>query len=249
MARLAGKTVLITGGTSGIGYAAAELFRAEGARVAITGQDETRLADAARRLGDDVLALRIEMSALPEIDAMVSKVRDAFRQLDVLFVNAGVTWPAPLDSVDEAHFDGQIAINLKGPFFTVQKAAPLLRQGASVILTTSCLDEMGLAGMSVYSASKAALRSLARTVSAELSPRGIRVNAIAPGPVNTPIYGKLGMTAEQLEGFAADLKGKIPMRRFAEAGEIASAALFLASSDSSFMLGEEITIDGGWARL
>jgi NAD(P)-dependent dehydrogenase (short-subunit alcohol dehydrogenase family) len=249
LARLAGKTVLITGGTSGIGYAAAELFRAEGARVAITGQDETRLADAARRLGDDVLALRIEMSALPEIDAMVSKVRDAFRQLDVLFVNAGVTWPAPLDSVDEAHFDGQIAINLKGPFFTVQKAAPLLRQGASVILTTSCLDEMGLAGMSVYSASKAALRSLARTVSAELSPRGIRVNAIAPGPVNTPIYGKLGMTAEQLEGFAADLKGKIPMRRFAEAGEIASAALFLASSDSSFMLGEEITIDGGWARL
>jgi len=249
MARLADKTALITGGTSGIGYAAAELFKAEGARVAITGQDEARLADAARRLGNDVLALRAEMSSLHEIESMVDRVRDAFGGLDILFVNAGVTWPAPIEGVDEAHFDGQMAINLKGPFFTIQRAAPLLRDGASVILTTSCLGEMGLAGMSVYSASKAALRSLARTFSAELAPRNIRVNAVAPGPIDTPIYGKLGMTAEQLDGFAAELKQKIPMHRFGQPSEIAKAALFLASSDSSFMLGEEITVDGGWARL
>jgi NAD(P)-dependent dehydrogenase (short-subunit alcohol dehydrogenase family) len=249
MARLHGKTALITGGTSGIGYAAATLFKAEGARVAITGQDEGRLADAADSLGSDILALRAEMRSLDDIDAMIGRVRDTFGGLDVLFVNAGVTWPAPLGAVDEAHFDGQVAINLKAPFFTVQKAAPILRDGASVILTTSCLDEMGLAGMSVYSASKAALRSLARTFSAELSGRGIRVNAVAPGPIDTPIYGKLGMSAEQLDGLAADLKQKIPLQRFGKPEEIARAALFLASADSSFMLGEEITVDGGWARL
>lgn len=249
MGRLEYKTVLITGGTSGIGYAAAELFKSEGARVAISGQDEARLAAAAESLGSDVVALRAEMSSVEQISAMLDQVEVAFGGLDVIFVNAGVTWPATLDAVDEAHFDGQMAINLKGPFFTVQRAAPLLRDGASVILTTSCLDQMGLIGMSVYSASKAALRSLARTFSAELAPRGIRVNAIAPGPVNTPIYTKLGMNTEQLEAFATELKQKIPLHRFGEPSEIAKAALFLASSDSSFMLGGEIAVDGGWAQL
>jgi len=249
MGKLDGKAALITGGTSGIGLATARLFLEEGARVAITGQDEGRIAEAAEQLGDGVAAVRAEMSSLKDIEAMVEEARDRFGGLDVLFVNAGVTWAAPFGEVDEQAFDGQVAINLKGPFFTVQKAAPVLNEGASVILTTSNLGEMGMPGMSVYSASKAALRSLARTLAAELVGRGVRVNALAPGPTETPIYGKLGMPPEAVEAMAGQIAGQIPMKRFGRPEEIARAALFLASDDSSFVLGEEVLVDGGWTRL
>ena len=249
MGKLDGKTALITGATSGIGLATAKLFVEEGARVAITGQDKGRLQEAVGDLGEDVLPIRAEMRSLSDIDAMVEEVRESFGTLDVLFVNAGVTWTAPFAEVDEEAFDGQVAINLKGPFFTVQKAASILNEGASVILTTSNLNEMGMPGMSVYSASKAAVRSLARTLAAELVGQEVRVNALAPGPTDTPIYGKLGMPPEALQEMAGQIAGQIPVGRFGKPEEIARAALFLASDDSSFMLGEEVLVDGGWTRL
>jgi len=266
--RLAGKTALVTGATTGIGRAAAALFLAEGARVAITGQDAGRLEDARTALAGiagttgaagaagagAVHAVRADARSVADLAALPGLVEEAFGAppdggLDVLFVNAGVTWPGPLDAVDEAAFDGQVAINFKGPFFTVQRLLPLLRPGASVVLTTSCLDEMGLAGMSVYAATKAAVRSLARTLSAELVGRGVRVNAVAPGPTDTPIYGKLGMPPEDLAAFAGSVAAQVPMRRFGTADEIARAALFLASDDSGFMLGHELVVDGGWSAL
>jgi len=249
MGKLDGKTALITGGTSGIGLETARLFLEEGARVAITGQDVGRLREAEGALGDGVVAVRAEMRSLPDIEYMVEEVREQFGGLDVLFVNAGVTWAAPFADIDEGAFDGQVAINLKGPFFTMQKAAPVLNEGASVILNTSNLAEMGMPGMSVYSATKAAVRSLARTFSAELVGRGVRVNALGPGPTDTPIYGKLGMEPEALQHMAGQISGQIPMKRFGRPEEIARAALFLASDDSSFMLGEEVLVDGGWTRL
>ena len=249
MGKLDGKTALITGGTSGIGFATAKLFAEEGARVAITGQDKGRLYEAVGDLGEDVLPIRAEMSSLSDIEAMVEEVRESFGALDVLFVNAGVTWAAPFAEVDEEAFDGQVAINVKGPFFTVQKAAPILNEGSSVILTTSVLNEMGMPGMSVYSASKAAVRSLTRTFAAEMVGQEVRVNAVSPGPIDTPIYSKLEMEPEALQEMAGQLVGQIPMKRFGQSEEIAGAALFLASDDSSFMHGEEITVDGGWSRL
>lgn len=249
MGKLDGKTALITGGTSGIGFATARLFVEEGARVAITGQDKGRLYEAAGDLGEDVIPIQAEMSSLPDIEAMVEEVRESFGTLDVLFANAGVTWAAPFTEIDEESFDGQVAINVKGPFFTVQKAAAILNHGASVILTTSVLNEMGMPGMSVYSASKAAVRSLTRTFAAEMVGQEVRVNAVSPGPIDTPIYSKLGMEPEALQEMAGQLVGQIPMKRFGQSEEIASIALFLASDDSSFMHGEEITVDGGWSRL
>lgn len=249
MPKLDGKAALITGGTGGIGLATARLFAEEGARVAVTGQDEKRLREAAEELGDGVLPIRAEMRSLDDIDGMVERVRDRLGGLDVLFVNVGVTWTASLEEVDEASFDGQVAINLKGSFFTVQKAVPILNRGASVILTTSTLDQMGMPGMSVYAASKAAVRSLARSLAAELVGRGIRVNAVSPGAIDTPIYGKLGLPPEAVKEMAGRIAGQIPMRRFGQPEEVARAALFLASGDSSFVLGEELVVDGGWTGL
>ena len=249
MGRLDGKTALITGATSGIGWATARLFMEEGARVAITGQDEGRLVEAADALGGDVLAVRTEMRSLSDIDAMIGEVEEAFGGLDVLFANAGVTWASPFAQEDEESFDGQVDINLKGPFFVVQRAEPILNEGASVVLTTSTLDEMGMPGMGVYAASKAAVRSLTRSFAAELVERGIRVNAVSPGPIDTPIYSKLGMPPEAVQQMAAGLVEQIPMRRFGRPEEVAKAVLFLASEDSSFVLGEELAVDGGWTQL
>ena len=237
MNRLEGKTALITRGASGIGLASAKLFQYEGANVVITGQNEARLEQAAAELGDGTKAIRANVTSLSDTVQMVEQV------------NAGVTMPMPVMNVDDAHIDDQMAINFKGVFFTVQKALPIMRDGGSIILTTSCLNQMGMPGMSIYAASKAAVRSLARSLSAELGDRNIRVNAISPGPIETPIYSKLGMSEEQLGQMASDLQQRIPMSRFGQPEEIAKAALFLASDDSSYMLGEEIVIDGGWSGL
>ena len=249
MARLDGKTALITGGTTGIGLETAKLFQQEGARIALTGQNQERLNEAAQKLGSETVAIRANMQSLADIEAMALQVKEQLGGLDVLFVNAGITKSASLAEVDEAHIDEQMGINFKGAFFTIQKVVPFIRDRGSIVLTTSCLNQMGMPGMSIYAASKAALRSLAQTLSAELAERGIRVNAVSPGPIETPAYSKLGLPQEALQQMAGQLVEKVPMRRFGQPEEIARAALFLASEDSSFMLGEELVVDGGWAEL
>ena len=244
---LRGKTAVITGGTTGIGYAAAEAMSREGAKVVITGQDAKRVAEAARTL--DAVGVVVPSQDFASLDQLVDAVGEVGGRVDILFANAGVTWAAPFEQITPDNLNGQMAINFAGPFFLVQKLAPHLNDGASVVFTTSCLDQLGMPGMSVYSASKAALRSLARSLSAELKDRGIRVNTIAPGPIETPIYSKLGMSEDDLAAMAEGIKAQVPIGRFGTADEIAKVAVFLASDASSFMLGEEVTVDGGWSNL
>ena len=244
-----GKLVLITGGTTGIGFATAQLFQAEGAQVIITGQDKERLDEAAQALGSKVLALRVDIRSLAEIKAAMKQIEAAYGGLDIVFANAGITQAAPLAAVDEAHLTDQLNINFGGAFFTIQQAVPLMKAGGSIVVNTSCLDELGMPGMSIYAASKAALRSLVRTLAAELAPSGIRVNAVSPGPIDTPIYSKLGMTPQALGEMAAGIVGQVPLGRFGKPSEISQAVLFLASDESSFVLGEELAVDGGWSNL
>jgi NAD(P)-dependent dehydrogenase (short-subunit alcohol dehydrogenase family) len=249
MARLSGKKALITGGTTGIGFATAKRFLEEGAQVAISGQNQERLQDSLSKLGHNAIGVLADLSLVNNVQTMIDQVKQTFGSLDILVANAGITKPAPVNAVNEAHINEQFDINFKGVFFTVQKALSILNNPASIVLNTSCLDEMGMPGMSIYSASKAAVRSLARSLSAELVGQGIRVNAISPGPIETPIYSKLGMPAEELQAMSNQLIQQIPMGRFGQADEIAKAVLFLASDDSSFILGEEIVVDGGWSKI
>jgi NAD(P)-dependent dehydrogenase (short-subunit alcohol dehydrogenase family) len=248
MERLSGKTALITGGNSGIGLATAKLFAVEGARVAITGRDAKRLEDAKRELGD-VLAIQSDTADLAQISALMQEVEHSFHRLDVLFVNAGLSHAAPLELVTEGQFDQLIAVNFKGAFFTIQKALPLLRKGSSVIVTTSIAHLTGTPLVSVYAACKAAQHSLIRSLALELIPRGIRLNGLCPGPIETPMYGKLGLSKEAEAGWKATVSAKSPIQRFGDALEVARVALFLASADSSYIVGEEIVVDGAMSLL
>ncbi len=249
MGRLEGKRAVITGGTTGIGFATAQLFVQEGARVAITGQSPERLEEARRTLGPDVLAIRSDAGSVADAETMMAEVGSAFGGIDVLFLNAGIAAFAPFQQVSEAFFDEQFDINVKGVLFTVQKADALLQPGASVIVNSSNSNRLGLPGSVVYAATKAATRSMVRVLAAELATRSIRVNAISPGPIETPIAGKMGMPAEQVQAMMAGITAKVPLGRVGQPGEIASIALFLACSDSSFMTGSEVTADGGWTDI
>ena len=249
MARLTGKTALITGGTTGIGLATAKLFLQEGARVAITGQDAGRVAEAGAMLGANAIAIRADVSSASEMAAVAARLKKEFGGLDIIFANAGIAKPMPFAEVDEENINSQIGVNLKGVIYTVQKMLPILRNPASIILTSTTLTQQGLAGVSVYSATKAAVRSLARTLSAELVGQGVRVNVISPGPIETPIYGKMGMSAEAVQQMAGMVLGKVPVGRFGQADEVAKAVLFLASDDSSYILGEDLLVDGGMAMI
>jgi NAD(P)-dependent dehydrogenase (short-subunit alcohol dehydrogenase family) len=247
--RLSNKVALITGGTSGIGLEAARLFLSEGARVIVTGADQARLDAASRKLASDVLALPADLRLPDQLDKVFDEIQRRFGRLDILFANAGVGLVAPLDAVTERQIDEQFAVNFKGIFFAVQKAAPLLASGGSVVLTTSFLNAVGTPGLSILSATKAAVRSLARSLGAELAPRGIRVNAVSPGPTSTPFHSKLGLSADQVKEAAVGIEAQVPLHRFGEANEIAKAALFLASDDASFMTGSEVVVDGGLSQL
>ena len=249
MSKLEGKVAVITGGNSGIGLATAKEFKQQGARVVITGRDQETLDDAKRSIGGDVLAIRSDTSHLADIDKLFAEVKEKFGKIDILFVNAGVGKFAPVESVTEEFFDSIMDINFKGAYFTIQKALPLLNDSASIILNTSINANIGMPNTSVYAASKAALITLARTLSAELISRGIRVNAISPGPVATPILGRMGMAPEALEETTRYIQEQVPMKRFGRPDEIAKTALFLASDDSSFLLGTEIVADGGMSQL
>ncbi|HYR91859.1 MAG TPA: SDR family oxidoreductase [Terriglobia bacterium] len=245
MNRLKGKVAVITGGNSGIGLATAKEFKGEGARLAISGRDPKTLDEAARILGGDVLAVQADVTKLADIEKLFAAVRDKFGKVDVLFVNAGAGIFKTFDAVEETDFDTQMNINFKGAFFTIQRALPLLNDNSSIVLNASIAAHKGMAGTSVYSASKAALLSLVRTLSGELIGRGIRVNAVSPGPVRTPGPGRAGMSPDQMEG----IREQVPIKRWGTAEEIAKTALFLASSDSSFIVGAEIVVDGGMIEL
>jgi NAD(P)-dependent dehydrogenase (short-subunit alcohol dehydrogenase family) len=249
MGKLKGKVAVITGGNSGIGLATAKEFKEQGARVVITGRDQQTLDDAAREIGGDVLAVRSDTSSLEAIDELFAVVKEQVGKIDVLFVNAGIGKFAPVEDVTEEMFDSIMDINFKGAYFTVQKALPFLNDNASIVLNTSIVAHIGMQNSSVYAASKAALLTLVRTLSTELVGRGIRVNAVSPGPVTTPILGRMGLPPEALEETRNSLADQVPMKRFGRPEEIAKTVLFLASSDSSFLLGTEIVADGGMSQL
>ncbi len=251
--QLKGKIALITGATTGIGRATAEAFLAQGIKaLVITGQDEARLIatrDELASSGTPVFAVRWRADVPEDIASVTSMIEKQFGQIDVVFANAGVSWPTPLGKIEADAAQAQFMVNVTGPLLLLQALSPVMAKGCSVILTTSCLDVLGQPDMTVYSATKAALRSVARSLSVELMPRDIRVNTVAPGPIETPIYGKLGLSNDDLTDMSQAVLAKVPAGRFGQPKEIATAVTFLASDGSSFMRGEEIAVDGGWSTL
>lgn len=243
MGKLTGKTAIVTGGNSGIGYATAQAFKREGAMVIITGRNKDAVATAAKDLG--VIGLVADQGDLAAIDGLVAKVKADHQALDILFINAGIATFAPLGEITEADFDATMAVNFKGALFTLQKFLPVLKDGASVINLSSINAYTGMPTTAVYAASKAALNSLTRTASTELAPRRIRVNSVNPGPVNTPIFGKVGLPPEAIAEFGAAMQNRIPLKRFGNPEDIANLVTFLASDDASFITGAEYNIDGG----
>ncbi len=249
MATLNGKIALVTGATSGMGLETARLFAAEGAKVVITGRRQNELDEAATSIGPAALAVPGDVSKMADLDRLYAIVKEKHGRLDVIFANAGGGAVRPFAQVTEDQFDREFAINVKGVFFTVQKALPLLSDGASIILNASVAASKGLEAMSVYSATKAAVRSFARTWTMDLRARKIRVNSLSPGPIDTPIFGKMEMTEQQAGGFREALPGIVPLGRMGTMDEIARTVLFLASDDSSFITGIDLSVDGGLAQV
>ena len=249
MARLQGKNALITGGTTGIGFETAKQYLAEGAKVIITGTNEDRLASAVSQLGEDATSIRADVRSLADLDRLAQEVKREFGSLDILFANAGIGYFAALEDVDEAFYNNQFDINVKGVFFTVQKLLGLLNEGSSIILNASAVNEKGAPMGSVYFATKAAVRSLARSLAAELAPRRIRVNSLSPGIVRTNFQSKLDLPDGAFEGFIDYVTDIAPLGREGKAEEIAKAALFLASDDSSYMTAADLVVDGGYMNV
>ena len=249
MTKLEGKVAVITGASTGIGLATAQLFAAEGAHVYITGRRQGELDAAVRQIEQNATGVEGDVADLADLDRLYATVKQRHGRIDVLFANAGGGESAPLGAITEAHFDTTFSVNVKGLLFTVQKALPLLRDGSSIILNASIAAYKGIGGSTVYSATKAAVRSFARTWAVELKDRTIRVNAVSPGPINTPFWRSVGETKEQIEQALAGLVTIIPMGRLGDPDDVAKAALFLASDDSSFITGTELFVDGGMAQI
>jgi len=251
MKRLANKTAVITGGNSGIGLATAKDFITEGAEVIITGRNRESLNAALKELGDHAQGIVLDVSNPEDIASFGEKLKVLTSQVNILFVNAGIAKFAPIDSATVAHFDEQFNTNVKGAYFTIQQVLPLMPENSSIVLNTSINAHVGMANASVYSATKAAVVTLVRTLSAELLPRKIRVNAVSPGPVSTPLHSaeKFGVTAEQIQQIGEGIARQIPLGRFGRPEEIARVVTFFASDDSSFILGAELIVDGGMSTL
>ena len=249
MKRLNNKTAVITGGTTGIGFATAKLFLLEGAKVIITGRNQDRLTEAAEKLGTDAVAVKADVRSLFDLDLLTTKVQEEFGSLDILFANAGIGYFSPLEKANEDFYNDLFDINVKGVFFTVQKMAKLLNDGASVILNASAVNAKGVATGSIYFATKAAVRSFARSLAAELGSRHIRVNALSPGIVRTEFQNKLDLPESALEGFVEMVKQATPLQREGEVDEIAKAAVFLASDESSYMTASDLVVDGGYMNV
>jgi NAD(P)-dependent dehydrogenase (short-subunit alcohol dehydrogenase family) len=250
MKKLEGKIAVITGGSSGIGLATAQRFVDEGACVFITGRRGSELDDAIKQIGNNVESVQGDVSNLSDLDRLYDIVKQRKDHIDVLFANAGLGESRPLDQITEDHFDNTFDVNVKGTLFTVQKALPLMPAGASIVINASIASVKGIPAMSVYSATKAALRSFARSWSADLKDRRIRVNVVSPGMIVTPIFKNgLGMDDNQIEEMKAQYSASAPLGRPGTPDEIAKAVVFLASNDSSYITGTELFVDGGWGQI
>lgn len=249
MDRLKNKVAVITGGNSGIGLATAQTFINEGAKVVIFGRDKKTLDEAAAALGKNSIAVQGDVTNTADLDKLFTAATTTFGKVDILFANAGVALFAPFAQTDEHLFDANMNVNIKGAYLTTQKALPSLNEKASIIFNTSVVNVKGFAGTSAYSASKAALRSLVRTLASELVASGIRVNAVSPGPIDTPIFGRLGMTKEATQEMTQGFENANPMKRFGQPQEVANTVLFFASDDASYITGSEIAVDGGLSHL
>ena len=249
MNRFEGKTAVITGGTTGIGLATAKLFVNEGARVIVTGRAAATIKSAQAELGENAIVVRSDATSFPDMDALAALVKETFGKLDVLFVNAGYGQWIPFEQVTEEVYDEMLNLNAKGPYFIVQKLVPLMPEGSSVIFTTSLANVKAVPALSAYGAAKAALRSMTRSLAGELSPRGIRVNAVNPGPIGeTDILQKVGMPKEAKDQVYMQMAESVPMKRLGTPEEIAKAVAFL-SIDATFTTGAELPVDGGWSQL
>ena len=249
MGKLDGKVAVITGGNSGIGLATAKRFVEEGAHVVITGRREEDLKEAAAFIGRNVTTVAGDVSRLKDLDQLYAVVKEKHGHIDILFANAGAGTVAPLAVATEAHFDQTFDVNVKGMFFTVQKALPLFKDRGSIILTSSVANVRGDAAFTAYAASKAAVRSFARGWTVELKDRKIRVNSMSPGPIETPALEKAGLTAEQVKQAAAQFASEVPLGRRGKAEEVAAAVVFLASDESSYITGVDLAVDGGMAQV
>ena len=249
MAKLSGKIALITGGNSGIGLASAKAFVAEGAQVIITGRRQAALDAAVAEIGPSAVGVQGDVSKLADLDRLYVEVAERFGHLDIVFANAGGLSLSPFEAVTPEQFDREFDVNVRGVFFTVQKSLPLLRDGGAVILTSSVAHYTGNPGYSVYASAKAAVRSFARNWAVDLQDRGIRVNCLSPGPTETPIVDKMGVPAEVMAVLIPQLLAQVPLGRMGRSEEIATAALFLASSDSSFITGIDLCVDGGMGQI
>ena len=249
MKKLENKVAIVTGATSGIGLHTAKLFLEEGAKVVLTGRSQEKLDALTAELSGDYLLVKAEAASIADSKALVKTTVDTFGKIDVLFLNAGIFRVETIDGLTEEVYDEVQNINVRGPLFTVKAAFDHLNEGASIIFNTSIVNVKGFAGMVAYGSSKAALRSITRTLAAEFGPKGIRVNAIAPGPIDTPIYGKHNVPQENIDAMASNFPSLVSLGRFGNSNEIATTALFLASSDSSYVTGAEIPVDGGFAQV
>lgn len=249
MGKLTNKVAVITGGNSGIGLATAKLFVQEGAKVVITGRRQEALDAAAKEIGGEVTTVLADAGDVRTGKGVIDTAVDKYGNIDILFLNAGIAPFMPISDITEDHFDELFNINVKGPFFTIKEAIPFLNEGAVIIGNTSVVNQKGFPGTSVYSATKAALRSLSRVLANELQEKKIRSVSVAPGPIETPIYGKIGLSEEQVQEMGAGFAQQVPLGRFGSSDELAKAVLFLASDEASYVNGVELEVDGGLSQV